>query len=270
MTVALATEPAHPAFVTQVGALAQRSLRRVFRQPAQFVFPMVFPMILLLINGDALTSVTKLPGFAAFAPSYRAFWFPNAFVFGAMTMATTMGANMARDIETGFLDRMVLTPTRSVAILLGHLGGAAMMAAVICTEYLIIGRLLGVEVATGFSGIIGIYVFQLLIAMFFAALGTALALRFETAEAVESIFPLFFALLFLSSGNFPRPLMDTAWYRTIATWNPVTYVIEGIRALVNLSWSNESVWRGYLVATVLASVTVFAAARGARNRLARS
>ena len=177
---------------------------------------------------------------------------------------------MARDIETGFLDRMVLTPTRSVAILLGHLGGAAMMSAVICTEYLIVGRLLGVEIATGFTGIIGIYVFQLLIATFFASLGTALALRFETAEAVESIFPLFFALLFLSSGNFPRPLMDTAWYRTIATWNPVTYVIEGIRALVNLSWDNEAVWRGYLVAVVLASVTLFTAARGARNRLARS
>lgn len=187
-----------------------------------------------------------------------------------MTMATIMGANMARDIETGYLNRMMLTPTRSVSILLGHLGGAVMMACVICTEYLIIGRLLGVEVATGLTGVLGIYAFQILIAIFFASLGTALALRFETAEAVESIFPLFFALLFLSSGNFPRPLIETAWYRTIATYNPVTYVIEGIRALVNLSWGDESVWRGYLVACALALITVFAAARGARSRFARS
>ncbi len=257
-----------PSTGAQIGALAQRSLRRVFRQPAQFVFPMVFPMILLLINGDALTSAANLPGFPA--PSYRAFWFANTFVFGAMTMATIMGANMARDIETGYLNRMVLTPTKSVSILIGHLGGAILMATVICTEYLIIGRLLGVEINTGVTGIIGIYMLQILIAIFFASLGTALALRFETAEAVESIFPLFFALLFLSSGNFPRPLMETDWYRWVATCNPVTYVIEGIRALVNLEWSNEAVWRGFLCAGALAACTLFMAARGARGRMARA
>jgi ABC-2 type transport system permease protein len=229
---------------------------------------MVFPMILLLINGDALTIAADMPGFPA--PTYRAFWFANTFVFGAMTMATTMGANMARDIETGFLDRLVLTPTRSLAILLGHLGGAVLMAVVICSEYLVVGRLLGVEIATGPTGIAGIYALQLLIAIFFASLGTALALRFETAEAVESIFPLFFALLFLSSGNFPRPMMDAAWFKTVATFNPVTYVIEGIRALVNLEWSDRAVVYGFLMAGLLAGVSLGFAARGARSRMARA
>ena len=54
------------------------------------------------------------------------------------------------------------------------------------------------------------------------------------------MFPLFFAALFLSSMSLPRNLIETDWYRTVATWNPVSYMLEGIRSLFIIGWD----WRG--------------------------
>jgi hypothetical protein len=47
---------------------------------------------------------------------------------------------------------------------------------------------------------------------------------------------VFFVFLFLSSQALPRPLIEQDWFRTIATWNPVSYMLEGIRSVVITGW----------------------------------
>lgn len=252
----------------RVVQLGRRSLTRIYRQPAQFVFPLAFPLMLLLINGSALSVSALLPGFPA--PSYRAFWLSNPFVFGAVTLATILGGNMARDIETGFLDRLVLTPVSGIGLLAGHLAGGAVVAFVNGCIYLAAGWLLGVEIASGWAGVPVILTLGVLTALFFGGAGTFIALRVGTAEAVEGLFPIFFVFLFLSSANFPRPLMTVDWFRTLATLNPMSYVIEAIRSLINDGWNGTALARGFGVATVLAAVALVGAGAAARHRVGRA
>ena len=73
---------------------------------------------------------------------------------------------------------------------------------------------------------------SLAISFAFASLGGLLALRLGTGEAIQGIFPLLFVTLFLSSSTLPRNLIGTTWFREVATYNPVSYLVEGLRSLV--------------------------------------
>ena len=76
---------------------------------------------------------------------------------------------------------------------------------------------------------------------------------------MQGFFPLFFVLLFLSSMYLPRPLIEQDWFRTIATYNPVSYLIEGIRSH-RLRWDGEAIALGFGVALAMAALGVFGAA----------
>ena len=75
---------------------------------------------------------------------------------------------------------------------------------------------------------------------------------------------------FLSSLNLPRPLIETDWFRTVATWNPVSYMVEGIRSLIITGWDGTALWKGFLSAGVIAAVSLFGASRALRTRLGRT
>ena len=61
---------------------------------------------------------------------------------------------------------------------------------------------------------------------------------------MQGLFPLFFVFLFLSSMNLPRNLIEHDWFRTIATLNPVSYLIEGFRSLFISGWDGEALALG--------------------------
>ena len=105
----------------QVGMLARRSVVRTLRQPAMVVPAIIFPLLLLSINSSGLDSATKIPGFPT--DSYFEFALAIAFVQGALFSANSAGTNMANDIESGFLNRLALTPLRRVALMMGQLAG---------------------------------------------------------------------------------------------------------------------------------------------------
>lgn len=259
----VAAAPLH----VQVGVLARRSFLRVMRQPAQFIFPLVFPLLLLIINSAGLSRADQLPGFPG--DTYVDFWIANPFVFGAVNLATIAGSNMAVDIEGGFLNRLSLTPLTRVALLSGHLLGIVGVALVNGVVYLAVGFALGVRPDSGPAGLPVILLLGALVSLFFAAFGTWLALRLGSSEAVEGMFPLFFVMLFLSSSNFPRDLMTVDWFRWVATLNPISYVIEAIRSLIVTGWDTTALARGFGVLLPLCVLTVGAASGSARTRLER-
>src|SRR5262249_62288188 len=100
-------------FAIQVGNLARRSIVRTSRQPASVIAPLVFPMMLLAVNAGGLRATTHLPGF----PTHSFVAFPLAvpFIQGALFATMNAGTDLARDIQTGFLNRLSLTPLRSSA-----------------------------------------------------------------------------------------------------------------------------------------------------------
>ncbi|HET6884993.1 MAG TPA: ABC transporter permease [Rubrobacteraceae bacterium] len=250
----------------QVAALAQRSVLRTVRQPAVIISALLFPMMFFSINAYGLDAAARLPGFPADTYLDFAFAFPliQASLFGAITA----GADLARDIESGFFDRLKLTPMRPVSLLLGMLGGILALGLLQGVVFLAIGTLMGVDVRSGLLGMVVIVFLMMLVALGFGGIGAILALRTGSVEAVESAFPLFFVAIFMSSINLPRDLIEADWFRFIATINPISYLVEGIRSLVITGWDARTLAIGFACAAAIVVVALAGAAASLRTRVA--
>jgi ABC-2 type transport system permease protein len=255
-------------FSAQVLALVRRSVVRTIRQPANVVFPLVFPLLLLAVNAGGLDAATRLPGFPT--DSFVAFALAIPFIQGALFATMNAGTDLARDIQTGFLNRLALTPVRGVALLAGQLGGIVTLGVVQAVVYLSVGLAVGVRLASGPGGAAVLLVFAILISVGFGALGAFAALRTGSGEAVQSLFPAFFVFLFLSSMNLPRNLIETDWFRAVATANPVSYLIECVRSLIITGWDEEALALGFGIGLAIAVIALVLASVALRTRLARS
>ena len=251
----------------QVAVVARRSAMDTYRQRALLVFPMLFPLILFAINGSALSKATAIPGFPT--GSYRAFLIAMPFVQGAMFVSISAGTTLARDIETGFLNRLALTPLRTEAMLIGQLGGAFVLACVQAVVYLLVGLATGIGFASGAGGVLVLLALSLAISFGFATLGGLLALRLGSGEAIQGIFPLLFVTLFLSSSSLPRNLIKTGWFREVATYNPVSYLLEGLRSLVIQGWNAQALELAFGFAFLLAAICLALSGPAMKSRLAR-
>jgi len=256
------------AFGEQVLLLARRSLVRTLRQPANVVFPLVFPLLLLAVNSGGLDSATRLPGFPT--ESFVAFALAVPFIQGALFATMNAGTDLARDIQTGFLNRLALTPMRGIALLAGQLGGVVAMGIVQAVVYLAVGLLAGVEIASGGLGVLALLGFTVVVSLGFGALGAFVALRTGSGEAVQGVFPLFFVFLFISSINLPRNLIEMDWFRALATANPVSYLIECVRSLIISGWDAEALALGFGIAATIAVAALALAGVALRSRLERS
>jgi ABC-2 type transport system permease protein len=258
----------HAGLLEQTLAVARRSAVRTLRQRGLLIFPLIFPLLLFGINGSALSSATQIPGFPT--SHYRDFLIAMPFIQGAMFVSITAGVDLARDIENGFLNRLALTPLRTEAMLIGQLGGAFVLGVVQAIVYLLVGFAMGVTLVSGVAGALVLLALSILISFGFASLGGLLALRLGRGEAIQGIFPLLFVTLFLSSSSLPRNLISVTWFRDIATYNPVSYLLEGIRSLVITGWDGQALALGFGFAAALLVVSIALSQPAMRSRLARA
>jgi ABC-2 type transport system permease protein len=254
--------------VKHVGLLARRSVVRTLRQPAMVVPSLVFPLLLLSINSSGLEQATRIPGFPT--DSYFQFALAIPFVQGALFAANSAGTNVANDIESGFLNRLSLTPLRRTALMAGQLTGILALGLIQAVTFVAVGIVLGHGIEAGAGGAIAIVALSLMISLAFGCIGAFVALRSGTGEAVQGVFPLFFAALFLSSMSLPRDLIETDWFRTVADWNPVSYMLEGIRSLVIEGWNAEALALGFACAGGVALIALAAASSALRTRMVRT
>ena len=254
--------------MSHVLLLAHRSVVRTLRQPAMVVPSLVFPLLLLSINSSGLESATLLPGFPT--DSYFQFALAIPFVQGALFSANSAGTNMASDIESGFLNRLSLTPLRRVALMMGQLTGILVLGLIQAITFLTVGLVFGDGIKAGPGGAVVLVVLALMISLAFGCIGAFVALRSGNGESVQGVFPLFFAALFLSSMAIPRDLIENGWFQTIANWNPVSYMLEGIRSLVIEGWNGEALALGFACAGGVALIALLAASSALRTRMVRT
>lgn len=252
----------------QVGAVARRSLTRTLRQPASVFPPLVFPVALMAVNAAGLRSSTELPGFPT--DSFLAFALAVPFIQGALFATLNAGTELARDVQTGFLSRLALTPMRGVALLSGQLTGIVVLGVAQAAFYIVVGLVAGVEFASGPAGMAVLLLFAAFVSLAFGALGSFLALRTGSGEAVQAFFPVFFVFLFISSMNAPRDLMEVEWFRAAASLNPVSYLIECVRSLIITGWDARALALGFGIATVIAVVALALASWALDRRLTRT
>jgi len=256
------------ALALQIGYLARRSVIRTFRQPASVFFPFVFPFALLAVNAGGLDAATDLPGFPT--DSFLAFALAVPFLQGALFATMNGGTDLARDIQTGFLNRLGLTPVRGVALVAGQLAGVVTMGFLQAVVYLSVGLAVGVDLESGLAGGIVLILLATTIAASFGAIGAFMALRTGSGEAIQGLFPLLFVLLFISSMNMPRNLIEIDWFRTAAAINPVSYLIEAIRSLIITGWDGQALALGFGIALALGVCALAASGFALRTRLTRT
>ncbi len=253
---------------SQVSVLARRSMRKTLRQPFQLFPILFFPIILLAVNASGLKAATELVGFPTH--SYVSFAIAVAFIQGALFGLINAGTNLAEDIESGFFNRLALTPLRRVSLLAGLLAGVAAIGALQSAVYILIGLVAGAHLDAGPAGALVVIALGSLTTLAFGALGCAAGLWTGSGEAVQGLFPLFFVFLFLSSSNLPRNLLGTGWFHTVANWNPISYLIEAFRSLYIYGWDATALWRGFAVAAVLGLIALVAASSALRTRMQRT
>lgn len=252
----------------QVAAIARRSLVRTARQPASVIPPIVFPLALMTVNAAGLQSSTDLPGFPT--ESFLAFALAVPFIQGALFSTMNAGTDLARDVQTGFINRLALTALRDWALLTGQLAGVVALGIVQALIYLAVGLAAGVEFESGPAGVLVLLVYAAIVSLAFGALGAYLALRTGSGETIQAMFPVLFVFLFISSMNAPRDLIGIDWFRTAATLNPVSYMIECVRSLIVEGWDAQALALGFVFVVVLGIVSLALASRALRMRMTRT
>ena len=252
----------------QVGAIARRSVVRTSRQPASVIPPLIFPVALMAVNAAGLQSSTELAGFPT--DSFLAFALAVPFIQGALFSTMNAGTDLARDIQTGFVNRLALTALRDWALLVGQLSGVVVLGVFQAIFYLTVGLASGVEFATGAAGIAVLLLYAAIVSLSFGALGAWLAFRTGSGETIQALFPVLFVFLFISSMNTPRELIDVEWFQTAATLNPVSYMIECVRSLIIEGWDAQALALGFGFTIVIGVVCLALASRALRTRMTRT
>ena len=252
--------------IRQTAALAWRSIITTMRLPQAWFPALFFPLVLMAIFTASFGGAPgTIPGFPP-VRSFLDFAVSGAIIQGVLIGGTTAGAAFATDIEGGFFDRLVASPTSRTSILTGRLGASIALGVGQALLFIAIAAIFGARVDGGLIGIIVVVVIASLFAAAVGGLGVFLALRTGSGEAVQGMFPLFFALLFFSSAFFPLDTM-VGWYHDVAALNPITYLVESMRLEII---GGATVWTaltGIGIALGLALITVGASALALRRRL---
>jgi ABC-2 type transport system permease protein len=159
---------------------------------------------------------------------------------------------------------------RGASLIAGQLGGLVVIGLVQAAVYLAVGLAAGAEFEAGALGVPVLFLLSIMISIGFGGIGMWMAIRTGSGEAVQGMFPLLFVLLFFSSISMPRALIQQDWFRTIATINPVSYLLEGIRSLMIYGWDVEALALAFGIAAALIVVSITIASFALRQRMVRS
>ena len=163
-----------------------------------------------------------------------------------------------------------ISALRSNALIAGQLAGATLQGLIQALTYLIVALAFGAHLESGPAGILVLFALSALVGVSFGSIGLAIGLRTGNGEAVQGVFPLMFVLLFLSSGALPRDLIANDWFQTVATINPVSYLIEAFRSLFITGWDGEALALGFGIALGILALGLWAASAAVRTRMERT
>jgi ABC-2 type transport system permease protein len=246
-------------------ALGRRSSTVQFRK-AQLLMPtFVLPLMLLAVVASGTSAARDLPRFPSVS-SYLTFVVPGTLLQGALLAGLTTGTALALDIEFGFFDRLLAAPVSRTSLVLGRMGGTVALALLQSSFFLLVALAFGARYPGGIGGALGAIGLATLAAVGVGGLGAAIALRTGSLSLMQSIFPFVFVLMFTAPAFFPRDLL-TPTLHDVAAFNPLTYVVEGIRALLTGDRGLGDPWLALAAAAGLAVLTTALANLALRERL---
>ena len=245
-----------------IATVAGRALRAIPRE-IETVLPAVFiAAFFYLVNIATLEQVTEsIPGF-----DYPAFSLPTAVLLGVT--GVTRAYAFVLDIQSGYFDRLLVTPISRVAILLGQMTADLTVGAVLAVPIIILGFIVGVRFEAGPLGVVVFIAIAALWCLAYAGFAYAIALKTGNPAAVNTSFLLFFPFLFLTTSYVPRESLS-GWLDTVAGFNPVTYILEGQRSLIFDGWQWDELGKALLAIMIVGSVSMFLCFSAMRGRITK-
>lgn len=258
----------HPSHVAQTWAMSKRSVLALWRQPSLVVPSLIFPLFFAALGTSSYSRATSLPGFPA-VDSYLDFALAGAVVQGILFGSTVGATALATDIENGFFDRLLTSPSTRSGIIIGRMAGGMAYGGVQTIFFILVLLPFGLSVRGGVGGVLTMALGGMILALAIGALMCAMAIKTGSSEAVQGAFPLVFIALFFSSAFFPRETMSGV-YGTLADINPISHLVEGLRDLTIEGFTLSAALRAVVIPALLAVLTVTISLRTLNRKLGAS
>jgi ABC-2 type transport system permease protein len=248
--------------------VTRRSLVTIIRTPEALLPPLGISIFFLVIYDSTLGQASGfIPSLGA--NSYLGFILPLSIVSSSLSGAGISAQNLVRDLESGYFDKLLLTPISRSALLLGPILAGALILGLQASIVIGIGLLMGLESATGLPGLLTVIGLGVLLGTGFAGFTVSAALGSGSAAATQGASFIFFPLTFLAPTFVPLDLLD-GWLRAAARLNPITYVMEAMRSLLNSGWDGTVIGKGVAACLLLAAAMYALAVYALRVRTRRT
>ena len=248
--------------ITDTAMLTRRALRETLRQPGNEVANIFIPIFFFVVTVGAVGEVAQ----NAFGVSdYKGFQLPVAILQGAAGVAGGSGLAMTTDIQSGYFEKLLLTSTPRFAIVFGRMFADAIKAMLLCVLIIALALGFGAGFETGLPGMALLVVAGGAFALAYSGIGMAIALKTGSPQAAQAGFLIFFPLLFLAPTFAPIEVF-ASWLEVVARANPVTYILEGMRALVINGWNTAAFIKMAASIAGIGAFTFALTALGMRSR----
>ena len=251
------------AFFSDLAAVSSRALRATRRDIESLLPALIIPVFFFVVNIGALQDVAEnIPGI-----DYKAFQLPVAIIFAVTGISRAI--TLVFDIQSGYFDRLSLTPVNRVSLLLGLMVADFALCVALSIPVLILGFVVGVRFETGIIGMLAFVLIAGVWSLAFAGFTYAIALKTGNPTAVNTSWLLFFPFVFMTTVFLPLEAL-TGWMETLATYNPVTYLLGALRSLITEGWDIEALAKGFAAIGGVASISLTLAFLSLRGRVRRS
>ncbi|MDQ3513045.1 MAG: ABC transporter permease [Chloroflexota bacterium] len=253
----------HSGPLTDIWSVAIRALRALPREPEVIIPSLIIPIFFFAVNIGTLQDFAEA-GIAGL--DFRAFQLPTAIVF-AITGVSRAPA-LVTDIQSGYFDRLLMTPMRRLSLLLGLMVADIALVLILSLPVVALGFLVGVRFETGVLGLLLFIGLGGLWGLVFTGFPYAIALKTGSPGAVGASFILFFPFAFLTTATLPQEQL-TGWLATVATFNPMTYLLAALRSLLYGGWQPQVLLEGLLAILAVGTVSMSLALAALRGRISR-
>lgn len=240
--------------------LGAREIRTVLRTPAYLIPNLMVPIFFYFVMVGSLEEFATRSGIE----NWQAFQLPVGILFAVQSGSA--GLNMVADIESGYFDKLLLTPANRLAILVGAMGADFFRIMAQAAIVLAVALPAGLHLETGLPGMVVMVLITSVWGLAFSAIGFAVALKTGNSQATQSIWTLFIPFMFLTTAFAPLDALS-GWLKVAATFNPMTYVLKGMRSLSMQGWDAGALSEAVLAVAVFGALTLTMAFLAMRSRV---
>jgi ABC-2 type transport system permease protein len=244
------------AILSDTWYLFVRALKKLYRNPILLFFSMFQPIMFLLLFTQLFSKFSAIPGFPA-GVSYLQFAAAGILLQNAFSSALQSGTSIVSDIDTGYLQKMLVTPVSRYAILLGRLTSDAFRVVIQSAIILVLAYLLGARVSTGIPGTLLMLFTVAMFGLAWSGISLAIGLRTKSSETVFGIGAfLTFPLLFMSTALVPAKGFMPDWMVNVSNVNPISYTVNAVRVLMltGYDWTTILQAYGYIIGIALVTL----------------